>query len=261
MYRLADTTDHLTAGAAVLQAQLDLLTAPDELYAQFTEHGRRLINQAVFDQILIDAIPDPTDPAWQQINATDQTWHPDVQDLITLADAQHNAPSGYKSGPNAGRPADDGGPSAGSPTCIEQARGFNKPAMVELRGFEPLTPSMPYRSAQVRRRSAGFAERRWVRMTRPRGVRPAVYDSPGACHAVQRCSPIPRRCWVSRARSAAALAPAAGGARPQTSNRAPASGLRCLRRRASTRGRRCAASGGRALPRLRPPRPGAAGGS
>ena len=124
MYRLADTTDHLTAGAAVLQAQLDLLTAPDELYAQFTEHGRRLINQAVFDQILIDAIPDPTDPAWQQINATDQTWHPDVQDLITLADAQHNAPSGYSRAQKRGRPADDGGPSAGSPTCIEQAEGF-----------------------------------------------------------------------------------------------------------------------------------------
>ena len=48
---------------------------------------------------------------------------------------------------------------------------------VELRGFEPLTPSMPWTFAQVRRRSAGFAERRW-------GPHPGAGQARSRCRAI-----------------------------------------------------------------------------
>ncbi len=98
--RLSDTGDHLADAAGVLDAQLQLLTAPDELYAQLTDHGRRLLNQAVLDQILIDAVPDPADPAWDQITASGQTWHSDVHDLIDYTGVHRDTPTG-PTGPTA----------------------------------------------------------------------------------------------------------------------------------------------------------------
>jgi hypothetical protein len=55
--RLADTDDQLQQGAAVLEAQLDLMSHPDELYRRLNDHGRRLLNQVVFDRLLIDRPP------------------------------------------------------------------------------------------------------------------------------------------------------------------------------------------------------------
>jgi hypothetical protein len=35
----------------VLEAQLDLLRHPQELYRQLSDHGRRLLNQAMFEEL------------------------------------------------------------------------------------------------------------------------------------------------------------------------------------------------------------------
>lgn len=50
----ADNDDRLKAGAALLETQLDLLTQTQELYRRLSDHGRRLLNQAVFDEVLVD---------------------------------------------------------------------------------------------------------------------------------------------------------------------------------------------------------------
>jgi site-specific DNA recombinase len=135
--RLADTDDHLACGAEVLQAQLDLLTCPDELYRRLNDHGRRLLNQAVFDRLLIDRVPDPS-----VIQVAGGTYTEPVHDLMTAAHGHQP----IVPGPNGSRPATNGGSAQVTgvnpfrPT--DQVGGWNKVAMVELRGFEPLTPSM-----------------------------------------------------------------------------------------------------------------------
>jgi site-specific DNA recombinase len=147
--RLADTDDHLHQGATVLEAQLDLLQRPDELYRGLSDHGRRLLNQAIFDELLIDQDPDD-----QAIHIPGQTYAEPVRELMTAAHAHRHSSDAT----NDSRPAVNGGPvvwgtSAGLPTPIQWDRGWNKAAMVELRGFEPLTPSMRTRCATRLRHS------------------------------------------------------------------------------------------------------------
>jgi site-specific DNA recombinase len=102
--KLADTPDRLAEDASVIQAQLDLLAHPDEIYLRLTDTGRRLINQAVLDQILIDAVTDPTD-------------------------AHHAA--GHAAQDDEG-PAVSGGPSAINLPRMEQGGGWNKPCGLSI---------------------------------------------------------------------------------------------------------------------------------
>ena len=109
-----------------------------ELYRQTTDHGRRLLNQTLFEELLIDQ--DREEP---HITITGQTYSEPVAELMTAA---------HGPGTNDGRPAASGEPSvlvslANSPTPVPQDKGWNKAAMVELRRFELLTPSMPWRCA------------------------------------------------------------------------------------------------------------------
>ena len=146
--RIADTDDHLQQGAAVLEAQLDLLARPDELYRRLNDHGRRLLNQAVFDQLLIDRIPDD-----QTIHVAGRTYTEPVRDLMNAA----HGPGVIPTCPNDGGPANNDGPdlvtSADPFRPTDQVGGWNKAAMVELRGFEPLAPSMRTRCATGLRHS------------------------------------------------------------------------------------------------------------
>ena len=140
--RLADTDDHLARGAEVLRSQLDLLACPDELYRRLNDHGRRLLNQAVFDRLLIDRVPDQ--PTTQVAGGT---YTEPVHDLMTAA----HGPQPTVPGPNDGRPATNGRSAQVTDTNpfhpVDHVGGWNKAAMVELRGFEPLTPSMRTRCA------------------------------------------------------------------------------------------------------------------
>lgn len=52
--RLAATENELATGAELLNAALDLLERPDELYCRATDAGRRAINQALFEKLYID---------------------------------------------------------------------------------------------------------------------------------------------------------------------------------------------------------------
>lgn len=51
--RPADSDDRLAQGAAVLEAQLVLLQ-PSSAYRQLSDYGRRLLNQAMLEELLID---------------------------------------------------------------------------------------------------------------------------------------------------------------------------------------------------------------
>lgn len=67
--QLQDVGTNLDAGAALLEAALDLLEHPQELYRQITDHGRRMLNQALFDKLYIEGgevtahTPPPTLPS------------------------------------------------------------------------------------------------------------------------------------------------------------------------------------------------------
>ncbi len=52
---LAETTADLQIGAALLEAALDLLQDPSELYRRAGPQERRLLNQAIFEKLYFDA--------------------------------------------------------------------------------------------------------------------------------------------------------------------------------------------------------------
>ncbi len=49
----ADTDTQIDIGAALLEAALDLLGQPQELYRQSDDQGRRLLNQAIFERLYV----------------------------------------------------------------------------------------------------------------------------------------------------------------------------------------------------------------
>ncbi|GLY31499.1 recombinase [Kineosporia sp. NBRC 101731] len=136
--RLEDTGERLQQGADVLNTQLDLLERPDELYRRLPRSGKRQLNQAVFEQLLVDL--DPEDP---DVTIAGQNYTDPVHDLMTAAHPEQASKSSKR---DRGTVID--GPSvAFSAGRMEHDTCSNKAPLVELRGFEPLTPSMPWRCA------------------------------------------------------------------------------------------------------------------
>ncbi len=127
-HRLNDTDNRLQQGADVLTAQLDLLQRPDELYRRLNDNGKRQLNQAIFEELLIDLDPEHPDPT-----ITGQTYTEPVHDLLTTAHGHpQTAPSTERS-----RGAVNDGPSAvHPPDPIEQVTGWNKTSLVEVGRIE-----------------------------------------------------------------------------------------------------------------------------
>ena len=98
--RLATSDERITCGAEVLEIQLDLLQHPQDLY-QLNDHGRRLLNQATFEELLVDQ-----DPEDLTIRIVGQTYTEPVRELMLAAHAywQHEGPE------NANRSAVNGEP-------------------------------------------------------------------------------------------------------------------------------------------------------
>jgi site-specific DNA recombinase len=141
--QLANSDDRMECGAAVLTAQLDLLKNPQELYRQLSDHGRRLLNQATFQELLIDQDRDEL-----SIEVVGQTYTEPVRDLMLAAHAYRQQIDAAQA-KNANRPAVNDEPAgdtlAGLLAPISADRGWSKTAMVELRGLEPLTPCLQSR--------------------------------------------------------------------------------------------------------------------
>jgi site-specific DNA recombinase len=102
-----------------LEVALELLEDPQIAYAEATPHQRRLLNQAIFDALLV-----------RDGDVTDANPQPWVTEIHRLA----NAPEG----PQEARSGHDGGQDDHSP--LLGAVGFNKAQMVRRQGLEPCPP-------------------------------------------------------------------------------------------------------------------------
>jgi site-specific DNA recombinase len=122
--RLTETDERLQEGADILGAQLDLLARPDELYNHLNDQGRRLLNQAVFECLLIDVTDDDAP------HVEERTYTEPVHDLMTAAHGDHHAITGQ----NVIGPATNDGPDHVTTANLfrptDQVGGWNKAAMV-----------------------------------------------------------------------------------------------------------------------------------
>jgi site-specific DNA recombinase len=140
--RLGNSDERMQRGAAVLEFQLNLLHNPQELYRQLSDHGRRLLNQATFNELLVDQ-----DHEELTIRVVGQTYAEPVRDLMLAAHAYREQEPEPIAASVTDRPATGGGPANGtlagllSPVSLDG--GWSKTAMVELRGLEPLASCMP----------------------------------------------------------------------------------------------------------------------
>ena len=130
----------LETGRAVFMLALALLDQPQELYRQAGTALRKLMNQTIFTKLKLDGITVTADDLAEPFDA------------IVPAGRAYDGRSYQRKRPpvtvafHEGVWADD----LTSTDLLVLAlggKGSSKPVMVELRGFEPLTPSMPWRCA------------------------------------------------------------------------------------------------------------------
>jgi hypothetical protein len=143
----------LEAGAALITAALDLLDNPQELYRQTTDPVRRQLNQVFFDKLYLDTDEVTDDRLSEPFN---DFLYP--RSLLRQR-AIHTRPRriGTKSGATWG---DAERMSAGAALLdrIARGEGSSQATMVELRGLEPLTSSMPWWPDRRTRRAASVYE-------------------------------------------------------------------------------------------------------
>ena len=132
----------LEAGAALITAALDLLDNPQELYRQTTDSVRRQLNQVFFDKLYLDADEVTDDRLAEPFNdfLYPRTWsrrrviHTRIHKIGTPNGATLDAARGMNTG-------------AALLDRIARGEGSSKATIVELRGLEPLTSSMPWKRA------------------------------------------------------------------------------------------------------------------
>jgi site-specific DNA recombinase len=166
---LANSERSLVAGAAVTEAALDLLAQPQEMYRQAGLVTRRLFNQAFFTRLYVDG-PEVTEERLAE----------PFDEILYFRRLRWRGHDRRRPGERAnGAQTDaarDMSTSAGLLASALAGRGSNETAMVELRGFEPLTPCMPCKCATscatapgVGRPMEGAPRRATVAGTRRRG--------------------------------------------------------------------------------------------
>ena len=139
-HQLETTTDDLEPGRVVLTTALDLLDRPRDLYDAATDDDRKALNKAIFNRLYVDS----TDR--RPHTTTDALKEPFGSLVLATRTVQADGDSGPLSGPQDA--ADEATKHLGGllALCFE-GQSASKAAMVELRGFEPLTPSMRTRCA------------------------------------------------------------------------------------------------------------------
>ena len=141
--QLADMQPQLQAGADLLRAALALLDDPQTLYQGASVAVRRQLNQVFFQRLWID-----TD------GVTDDEPREPFDGLLHLRTASQQPKRRRTTAPARAKSARAGAPSR-AVTCaslldrIAHDEGSSKGAMVELRGLEPLTPTLPGRTSAL----------------------------------------------------------------------------------------------------------------
>ncbi len=155
------------AARARLADCLDLARDCHAAYLQADDNTRRLFNQAFFHKIYIDeddTVRFDYNPPYDQLLArlVPATQHQASRHRHTVG----NGPQGTQ---NARRSTPTG--VSLDPAGIDEVQGFHPSNLVELRGFEPLTPSMRTRCATGLRHSPGS-----FRLARRAGRRSGYQD-------------------------------------------------------------------------------------
>ncbi len=139
--QLDDVSADLSVGSELLEAALQLMEDPATLYRRVSDQDRRLLNQAIFEKLYVDndtITDDELKEPFAELVATHQAgsrsglWNPSSRAKTTSSrpEACYWNESGTK---------------AALLTAALSGDGSGKAAMVELRGIEPLTFSMPWR--------------------------------------------------------------------------------------------------------------------
>jgi site-specific DNA recombinase len=143
---LASTGAELAVGAKVLLDALDLMSEPETSYAEGNDRIRRNINETFYQRFYLDE---------QGVQESDL--NPPFNDFRTALTMSRKTPTAAvaasttattKQGPLTGAldRASNGHSSSGlalALTDILSGAGSSKTSLVELRGFEPLTPTLP----------------------------------------------------------------------------------------------------------------------
>jgi site-specific DNA recombinase len=145
---LADVSTRLIEGAQVLEAVLDLLDDPEQLYRKADDRGRRLLNQAIFERIYLfvdDVSGDEVKKPFRELVHAGRRTERSVMSPAAPAWGGPEAQSQKgKIPPQIGRDLS---------AVLKPARfgtsgeGSNKALMVGLAGFEPTTSSSRTRRA------------------------------------------------------------------------------------------------------------------
>ena len=143
--RLTDTSANLALGASALRDALKLCRDADTLYGHTNDQSRTLILQALFVTLYIDEHAQVAETVPTAIVRDTLDAHEQHQAAGVPSGSSDPAPT-TKHGPR--RSGDRDGPSLSNLfRGIDPATGSSRKVLVELRGFEPLTPSMPWRCA------------------------------------------------------------------------------------------------------------------
>jgi site-specific DNA recombinase len=125
--RLGEIKLDLTLGVAFLEAALDLLEDPQELYRLSGSEQRRMLNAGIFDRIYVT-----------EDGVTDQSFQPPFDELMA---ARRVVPrKGRQAVTLVGVAPDGPGNKVGLLATVLLGGGSSKTAMVEVAGIEPATP-------------------------------------------------------------------------------------------------------------------------
>ncbi len=115
------TDDRLQASAGLIEAALDLLHEPEELYRLSSDKGRRLLNQAIFERLHID-----------ESEVTDHRMTQPFAELHSVQQQLSEPRAKISTSAVVGQPMD-----ALLLSAVSLRGGSSKSAMVEAMGIEP----------------------------------------------------------------------------------------------------------------------------
>ncbi len=147
---LGQVIDSLDAGAEYINACLELLRNPYEMYKRASDKVRRRLNQAIFKRILVfneEITGHELQPALAELHAiqagvaaVQRGEEPATAALIARSVLKRHMPETEI----ATRMGGESLKLAEALTCgFSSRQGFDKALLVELRGLEPLTPTLP----------------------------------------------------------------------------------------------------------------------
>ncbi len=143
--KLQNTSKELTVGADLLRAALDLTRDPTALYEQAPDSTRQRLNQAFYRALYIDEHSTVQGGVLTDLFAELHGGIPAWMEQQRGSKSQRRERPRHAGTLSATVPSRP--PDAVTIADLFRVSGSSKTVMVELRGLEPLTPSMPWRCA------------------------------------------------------------------------------------------------------------------